>query len=439
VINELSSENRKVLIESLPHDSVISQLYYSGLTPQNGTDGLVAVKHLLDLVGPIATLKDVWNVVAKIEQEQLDASFFTFLVSVDSKNASFSIPTLKALEHEDIEQDNHHNPGEDKPPTTTGLKNKYENYLKSLFALAGYSDQDSAKHASNQVNLEKQLQKMVHETKQPSNTSFKKSLSELTSEYPNINFEIYFDILGVRNFGAIDVPSPYLRKLSDWLAKLDIAIVKSFLTGKILKAAAPYVGDSYYKEYHKFVSIIAGSVPKSKESRVINVVSVLLSDPVSKLYSESIFSPLVKKEAVHMVHYILISYKKMFERSNWLADSTKQSALEKLAKIDLKIGYPDTFKDYSALEGKISKDNLFLTNIAIIRQFNFKMNQIDRINKPVDKTAWTMAPYVSNAQYNTVKNEITYPIVNNLINHRPNSNLHFSFRRHPKIHLEILL
>jgi predicted metalloendopeptidase len=156
------------------------------------TDGVLPVKHLLDLVDPIATIKDVWDVVTKMEKEQLDSCFFIFSVYPDYANSSVTVANLDAPAIQFIDKHDQANILVRRANNSTVLQ-KFEVYMKSIFMLAGYSDQDSAKHASNQVNIESQLQKIVIETKQLPGMSVKKTLAQLKVDSPNKSLDSFIN------------------------------------------------------------------------------------------------------------------------------------------------------------------------------------------------------------------------------------------------------
>jgi len=124
------------------------------------------------------------------------------------------------------------------------------------------------------------------------------------------------------------------------------------------------------------------------------------------LYVDEKFPPEAKQKAEEMIDNIIASYQDRIEKLDWMSDSTKLKAIEKLDKFTVKIGYPDEFEDYSKL--KVNKENGYYENMVAVSNWAYKKN-LSEINEPVDKTKWGMSPQTVNAYFNPMFNEIVFP------------------------------
>ncbi|HEY9114146.1 MAG TPA: M13-type metalloendopeptidase, partial [Bacteroidales bacterium] len=144
---------------------------------------------------------------------------------------------------------------------------------------------------------------------------------------------------------------------------------------------------------------------RDRWKRVLGTTSNGLGEAIGQIYVQKYFPPESKSRMVELVENLRLAFAERIKNMDWMDDSTKQKALDKLAAITVKIGYPDKWRDYSTLE--IVPDN-YLVNVLNANKFEFKRD-LDKIGKPVDKTEWGMTPQTVNAYYNPTNNEIVFP------------------------------
>ena len=145
---------------------------------------------------------------------------------------------------------------------------------------------------------------------------------------------------------------------------------------------------------------------KPAKERALAVVNNNLGEALGKLYVDAKFPSEAKENAEEMIANIITAYQARIHLLEWMNDETKTKAIEKLDEFTVKIGYPDTWEDYSAME--IKKSNTYFENITAVNRWAFTKN-LSEIGEPVDKTEWGMSPQTVNAYFNPLNNEIVFP------------------------------
>ena len=145
---------------------------------------------------------------------------------------------------------------------------------------------------------------------------------------------------------------------------------------------------------------------KPAKERALAVVNNNLGEALGKLYVDAKFPSKAKENAEEMIANIITAYQARIHLLEWMSDETKTKAIEKLDEFTVKIGYPDTWEDYSTME--IKKSNTYFENITAVNRWAFTKN-LSEIGEPVDKTEWGMSPQTVNAYFNPLNNEIVFP------------------------------
>jgi putative endopeptidase len=182
---------------------------------------------------------------------------------------------------------------------------------------------------------------------------------------------------------------------------------KIYLKWQVLNSTEAYLPVAFVNQnfdfYGKTLSGQMAQRPRWK--RVQEATNNALSEALGQLYVQKYFSAESKRRMIELVQNLKISLGERIKKLVWMSDETKTKALAKLDAINVKVGYPDKWRDYSALE--VSTDS-YLANVLRARQFDFKF-MISKVNKPVDRTEWQMPPQMVNAYYNPSMNEIVFP------------------------------
>jgi putative endopeptidase len=238
------------------------------------------------------------------------------------------------------------------------------------------------------------------------------SIADLQKMVPAINWEGYLSGLGFPKLDTIVVTQPrYMAALQTLLAENKIADWKSYMRWTLLRSAAgqlsPKIETSNFEFYGK---TLTGAIKqRPRDEKALQVVNGTVGEALGKLYVEKLFPAEAKTKAKNMIQNVIRAYETRINNLTWMSSETKVKAIEKLNKMTIKIGYPDKWEDYSALEIKSpTEGGSYFDNIAAVSKWAYKKD-IEKLNKPVDKTEWGMSPQTVNAYYNPSYNEIVFP------------------------------
>ncbi|WP_433016295.1 M13 family metallopeptidase [Kribbella sp. CA-294648] len=232
-------------------------------------------------------------------------------------------------------------------------------------------------------------------------------LEELT---PGFDWAAWMSNAGVPEdaFSQLVVRQPdYLTAAAVALQEIELAHWKEWLSWRVVHTAAPLLSQAFVDENFDFYGKTLTGAPELRErwKRGVGVVESALGEAVGQLYVAEHFPPAAKARMVELVANLVEAYRQRIEALDWMSPETRQRALEKLGRFTPKIGYPDKWKDYSALE--IRPDDL----VGNVRRSVAVETARDlaKLGQPIDKTEWFMTPQTVNAYYNPRMNEIVFP------------------------------
>ena len=238
------------------------------------------------------------------------------------------------------------------------------------------------------------------------------TVADLQKLTPAINWNTYLTGVGYPKIDTIIVMQPrYMTALQTIFTENKVADWKEYMKWSLLSGSAgmlsTQIGAANFDFYGK---TLTGAIKQRPlEERALQTVNGGIGEALGKLYVEKMFPAEAKTKALDMIKNVIEAYKIRINKLTWMSDATKAKAIEKLNKITIKIGYPDKWKDYSALAIKSpAEGGNFFENIKNLSKWDFQQD-IDKLKKPVDKTEWGMSPQTVNAYYNPSYNEIVFP------------------------------
>lgn len=385
----------------------IATLYALGLDSVKLNDmGAKPVKEQLDAIGAINDTDQLASAIATLQREGA-YPFFAFFVSADEKNSSMNIIQLyqAGLGLGDRDYYLQADAGMDR------IREAYKTYIQKLFTLAGYAEEQAIDAVNAVMKIETSVAEISYtrEALRDSQKNYNKmSYADFKAQAGWLNWDVFFDSLGVKEVGDLDPKQiDFFSGLKEVVDKLTLEEQKYYLQFNLLNAAAPYLSDDFvaasFDFYGKTLSGKQEQQPRWK--RALNTVNGSLGEAVGQMYVAKYFPASSKEKMLTLVHNLQQALGERIQNVEWMGEETKKKAEEKLASFIVKIGYPDKWRDYSALE--IQNDSYW----ANVRRSNiFDMEyQLADINKPVDKTRWYMSPQTVNAYYNPTSNEICFP------------------------------
>ncbi len=300
----------------------------------------------------------------------------------------------------------------DTDANTVKVRNAYSNYIQQLFQLIGYKKGNAKKAAQHVMNIETELAKVAmtrEDTRDYSKLYNLTTLAQLKADYPNINWNQYFNTLNIKNIEKLCVFQPKsLAKVNEMLKNLKEEDVREYLIFKYVDAAAPYLSDAFtdanFDMYSRAMSGQQMKMPRWKHS--LDVPNTLLGEAVGQLYVEKYFPADSKKKMQQLVNNLKKALGEHIATLSWMSPKTKVNALVKLNSFTVKIGYPDKWRDYSKLD--IDPGKSYWENILNARRFQAEY-EYAQLDKPVDKERWYMTPQTVNAYYEPSTNEICFP------------------------------
>ena len=288
-------------------------------------------------------------------------------------------------------------------------------YMSTTFQLLGDSPDQAADAASRVFKLETALAESSMTRvamRDPQLLYHKITVKELGALTPGIDWNSYFTGAGVPSLASpdapIDVSTPkFMRQVAAQLDATPLATWKDYLRWSVANEAAPWLGSKFFDANFAYQSVLNGQkVPQPRWKRAAAVVDGAMGEALGRAYVQTEFPPSSKKRMVELVNNLQAAYAERINAAPWMSAETKAQALKKLNAILKKIGYPDTWRDYTALN--IDPKAPIATNLANARAFETK-RRLDQIGKPVDRTEWGMTPPTVNAYYNPSVNEIVFP------------------------------
>ncbi|MBA8805557.1 endothelin-converting enzyme/putative endopeptidase [Nocardioides ginsengisegetis] len=291
------------------------------------------------------------------------------------------------------------------------VREKYVAYLTRLLGLAEHADPAGA--AATVLAIDTKLA-AGHweraETRDVQKTYNLTTMAELKELCPSFDWDAYIRNLGGNEQTAAEscVRQPsYFAHLSTVLDEVPIEDWKAWMVVHVLRSAAPYLTDDFVETNFDFYGRTLNGTPelRARWKRGVSLVEGAIGEAVGKQYVERHFPPTSKALMDDLVANLLAAYRQSISQLDWMTDETKERAYEKLATFRPKIAYPDTFRDYSALQ--VSSDDL-LGNVAAASGFETD-RELAKIGGPVDRDEWFMLPQTVNAYYNPGTNEICFP------------------------------
>ena len=238
------------------------------------------------------------------------------------------------------------------------------------------------------------------------------TIADLQKLSPSINWNSYFTKIGITKMDTIVVMQPNYMKALDGLLKTNrLNDLKAYLRWTLLNNKATEltvaIEDANWDFYSKTLSGAMKQRPREEEA--LQIINDDLGEALGKLYVEKKFPAEAKAKAEKMIKNVILAFENRINNLSWMSTETKRSAIQKLNKSIVKIGYPDKWKDYSALTivSPANGGSFFENNIRIAKwQF---AKDVKELHDPVDKTTWGMSPQTVNAYYNPSYNEIVFP------------------------------
>ncbi len=374
--------------------------------------GLAPLKPELDRIAALKSKADIPDVLARLHPADLGIYFgqsglFSFGSTQDAKNSTETIA--------DADQGGLGLPDRDYYLKTDArsedIRKSYVTHVQRMLELLGSSPEKAAAAAQNVMRIETALAKgsMTRvERRDPNNVYHKMTRAELATLTPHFAWDRYFAAVGVPPVQSLNVDAPgFMKSMDAVLAAEPLEAWQEYLVWHLVHAQARWLPTAFVNEDFNFYSrkLTGAKELQPRWKRCVRFEDRALGEAVGQAYVAKYFSPQAKQRALKMVQEIEAAMGRDIEQLPWMSQPTKQQALEKLHAVVNKIGYPDKWRDYSAL--KIVRGDA-LGNGMRANEFEFR-RQLNKIGKPLERGEWLITPATVNAYYNPNMNDINFP------------------------------
>ena len=380
----------------------IGDLYNLSMdTARRDAEGIEPVRKTLDEIERIEHRDEL----SKVLGEAMDFGLWAMYVEADAMNSSMNIlnewQAGFALGEKEYYLDT--------DSQTVAIREAYQKHVERMFGLFGFDQ--AAERAATVLRLETRLAKAAYsnvELRDPQRNYNKMSIAELQSLVPQLEWTVYFEGMRIAPDSLSIGQIPHLQEVGRMLEDEPLEDLKTLFTWQVIDGAASYLTTEIFMANFDFYGrVISGrEEPSPLWKRAVGIVNGTLGEAVGQMYVKKYFPEKNKERMLALVRNLQKALGQRIENLAWMSDATKAKALEKLNAMTIKIGYPDTWRDYSKLE--INNEDTYYANLQRAAKFEQEYS-LSYLGKPVDKKKWYMTPQTVNAYYNPSSNEICFP------------------------------
>ncbi len=415
---ENNREQLKGLIEeivSTNHDAStnagkIANLYniYMDTTARNN-QGIGLVKPYFDRIASITSTDEIVPMIAELGHDGLVDGYFGYSIGADSKDSKNNILgvyqggiTLGEKEYY-----------LDTDEATTAIREAYKKHIVRMFTLYGFDQAVAEAKMSDVMRIETRIaenSRSAVELRDPEANYNKMAMDQVRSEFSGINFDLLFASDGMTEVDFVDMGQPEaIHAVEKIIAEEPVESQKAYLEWQLINNTATSLttelDNANFDFYGRVLSGREEQQPMWK--RATSLVSGYLGEAIGQLYVEKYFPAAAKERMEKLVKNLQTALGERIDAQEWMSDETKALAHEKLDAFYVKVGYPDTWKNYDNLV--IDPEKSFFENKIAMHHY-FVADMVERkFKKPVDNTEWFMTPQTVNAYYNPTTNEICFP------------------------------
>ncbi|MEO8217822.1 MAG: M13 family metallopeptidase [Acidobacteriota bacterium] len=417
--SNLAEENRETLrtvMESAaakpaslrtPNEQKIGDFWTSCMDEQQiESAGIKPLQPELDRIAAMRSVGDLENEFARFQQMQIRVPF-RLDSSQDLKNSAEVIAEVGQSGLGLPDRDYYTKSDE----ASQKIRDQYLEHVTRMFVLMGDDPSTAASEAQAVMGIETSLAKASMtrvQRRDPNAVYHRMSVGQLGAVTPHFNWPDYFAAVGARSVTAVNAAQPdFLREVDRQITATPISDWKTYLRGHLIRAAASSLSDKFADEAFRFRgTVLQGQKEQQPRwKRCVAAADNQLGEALGQAWVEKKFSPEAKRRSVEMVQNMIAALGDELPELPWMSEATRRQALVKLRAFQPKIGYPDQWRDYSALT---ITPGPYVNNIRAADSFEFRRDMA-KIGKPVDRGEWGMTPPTFNAYYNPSLNEIVFP------------------------------
>ena len=370
--------------------------------------GIEPLRPILEKIDAISTVEEFQKLITKnaVTVSQPFMGFAAFSnPSNSAMNSGYVLPGGLGLP----DRDYYTNTDE----ASKTIRKQYKDHITRMLQFLGDTEEEAKAQAETILAFETRL--AIPRLDKVARRDFRnfnnpRSMEQLQNMVPQIMWKEALQDLGVtKQVDTVLVMQPaYMDVLKQVLAEGDVETWKTVMRWSTLNNSAGMLTTEIEKANWDFYSKTLRGAKKQRpaDERALSTVNNTVGEALGKLYVDAKFPPEAKEKAELMIDNIIAAYKDRIQALDWMSDSTKIKAIQKLDKFTVKIGYPNKWKDYSSMN--VKPENGYFENMVAVGEWELKDN-LDRVNEPVDRTEWGMSPQTVNAYFQPFNNEIVFP------------------------------
>ena len=371
-------------------------------------EGAAPLQPVLKKIADIQNRRDYQLVTSQLDARGISCMMFGMGVGADQKDAANNLVGIGQGGLGLGERDYYLSDD----AQVKGVRDAYVKFLTTILTLAGNDAATAQKKAEATMRIETRIAKSSYSQVQLRDVQanyHKITYNQLVNDYPGIDWGNLFLAQGFPPFSHIDVGQPEpIHEVEKILAEESLDDLKAYAEAHAVSSAAGKLDDKFRAAEFEFGSVLSGAQQdRPRWKRATALVSNVLGEPIGKLYVEKYFPESSKQHMVRLVKNLQTALAQRIDEATWMSPATKEQAKDKLSNFIVKVGYPDTWRDFSGLQ--IDEKLSLFENMCNVAEF-LSHDYINRkVNKPVDKAEWQMTPQTVNAYYNPTTNEICFP------------------------------
>ena len=419
VNEEIEDRNQALLKEILetaaktggPKSSVAQQVgdfFAAGMDePAIEHAGLAPMAPLLAQIDAIKTGAEIPSVVGRLLAQGIDTGF-SFGVQVDDKDTTAMIAAFQQGGLGLPERDYYFRPD----PESVAIRGAYAEHIAPTLQLAGDSPKAAEARATAILGLETKLaeaSRTLVDLRDPEKNYNKVGRAALGRLAPKVDWEAFFaQIKFPAHEKAVLVGQPeFFTAFGELTRSVPVETWRAYLRWQVLERTSNYLGRAFVDEHFAFYSRKLSGTPELKPrwKRVLAAADEAIGGNLGQLYVKRAFSPAAKFRALEMVKFHLQAMRGRIQSAQWMSAATKQQAFKKIDAMRTKVGYPDKWRDYRALE--VTRGP-YVRNVLAAAAFESR-RQLAKLGRPVDRSEWFMTPQTCNAYYDRTLNEMCFP------------------------------
>lgn len=370
--------------------------------------GMQPLKTSFEKIKTINSIKDLQTVLAQNPVE-ISSPFMGLFVYSDPNDSNTNVAYLGTGGLGLPERDYYLNDDED----SKKIREDYKIFVADLLKMTGEEDEIANAQAETILKYETILAKpRLNKVQRRDfrNYNNRYAVEDIKTLTPSVDWSKFMTDLGIKKQPdtVLVMQTKYMKTLDSVFKNTPIDDLKTLVKWSTLNGAASNLSMLLERRNWEFYSkrLRGAKAQRPLDERALAFVNGSIGEAVGQLYVDEKFPPEAKAKAEEMIANVIEAYKIRINNLEWMSDSTKVRAIEKLDKFTVKIGYPDKFKDYSDLN--VKPENSYYENRIAVSEWNFR-DDLSKIGKPVDKTEWGMSPQTVNAYFNPFYNEIVFP------------------------------